>query len=62
MDHILWESDYPHADTPFPHAQAAVKAQFAGVPDDKIREMSRANAEQLFKFPRSQALIDQYSG
>ena len=32
VDHILWESDYPHADTPFPYTQAACKELFEGVP------------------------------
>ncbi len=61
VDRILWESDYPHADTPFPNTQTAVKAQFAGVPDDEVVKMSRTNAEKLFKFPLSEALISQYS-
>lgn len=59
--HILWESDYPHADTPFPNTQTSAKEQFVGVPDDEIHKMTRGNAEEIFRFPLSQALIDQYS-
>ncbi|MGE0881105.1 MAG: amidohydrolase family protein [Acidimicrobiia bacterium] len=49
VDHILWESDYPHADTPFPTTQENAKVVFDGVPDDVVRKISRSNAEELFK-------------
>ena len=57
IDHILWESDYPHADTPFPYTQAACKELFEGVPADEVEMITHANAEALFKFPLSQRLI-----
>ena len=49
VDHIVWESDYPHADTPYPDTQAAVKALFDGIPDDETEAITHANAERLFK-------------
>jgi predicted TIM-barrel fold metal-dependent hydrolase len=49
-EHILWESDYPHADTPWPHTQAAVKDVLDGVPDDEVRRITHENAEKLFHF------------
>jgi predicted TIM-barrel fold metal-dependent hydrolase len=61
VDHILWESDYPHADTPFPNTQSSVKVQFEGVPEAEIEQMTHENAEALFKFPLSQRLIEQYA-
>jgi predicted TIM-barrel fold metal-dependent hydrolase len=61
VDHILWESDYPHADTPFPYTQSSVKEQFAGVPAGEIAQMTHLNAEELFGFPLSEPLIEQYS-
>ncbi len=57
IDHILWESDYPHADTPFPYTQAACKELFEGVPGRRGRADHPPNAEALFKFPLSQRLI-----
>jgi len=51
IDHILWESDYPHADTPLPHTQAACEVLFAGVPDAEVQAITHANAEALFDFP-----------
>src|SRR2546423_3960995 len=61
VDHILWESDYPHADTPFPNTQSSVKEQFEGVPSDEFEQMTHLNAEELFGFPLSQQLIEQYA-
>lgn len=49
-EHILWEGDYPHADTPWPHTQAAVKELFEGVPEDEVRKITHSNAEKLFNF------------
>ena len=51
VDHILCETDYPHADTPFPTTQAAFKTLFEGVPADEVAKMTHANAEELFHFP-----------
>ena len=62
VDHILWESDYPHADTPFPNTQASVKEQFETVPADEVAMMTYMNAESLFKFPLSDAVINRYTG
>jgi predicted TIM-barrel fold metal-dependent hydrolase len=49
VDHIVWESDYPHADTPFPDTQASVKELFDGMPDDEVDAITHRNAETLFK-------------
>ena len=61
VDRILWESDYPHADTPFPDTQAACEALFDGVPRDEVETITHENAEALFKFPLSRSLIDRYA-
>jgi predicted TIM-barrel fold metal-dependent hydrolase len=50
LDHIVWESDYPHADTPFPNTQAACKILFEGVPQDEVDMITHQNAEALFGF------------
>jgi predicted TIM-barrel fold metal-dependent hydrolase len=60
VSHIVWESDYPHADTPFPNTQAACKALFAGVPDDEVAAITHGNAEALFGFQLDAALIERY--
>jgi predicted TIM-barrel fold metal-dependent hydrolase len=61
VDRILWESDYPHADTPFPNTQTSVKAQFEGVPDHELELMTHKNAESLFDFELSQRLINAFA-
>jgi len=60
VDRILWESDYPHADTPFPKTQASAKVVFDGIPQDEVDLMTHKNAEELFNFPLSQELIAAY--
>ena len=50
VDRILWECDYPHADTPWPHSQKEVAEAFTGVPDDEVAMMTHGNAEQLFRW------------
>ena len=62
VDNILWESDYPHADTPFPKAQLAAKEVFDGIPQDEVDLITHKNAEKLFHFPLSQELIAAYGG
>ena len=50
VDRIMWECDYPHADTPWPHSQEAVREQFRGVPDDEVTLITHRNAESLFNW------------
>ena len=51
VDHILWESDYPHADTPFPNTQESAREVFEGMPQDEIDMITHRNAEALFHHP-----------
>jgi predicted TIM-barrel fold metal-dependent hydrolase len=55
VDRILWECDYPHADTPWPHAQKAAQELMVGLPDDEIEAITHGNALKLFdwKMPSS---------
>jgi predicted TIM-barrel fold metal-dependent hydrolase len=47
---ILWECDYPHAETPWPNSQREADKQFAGMPDDEVQLMTHLNAQKLFRF------------
>ncbi|QHE73303.1 Amidohydrolase 2 (plasmid) [Rhodococcus sp. WAY2] len=51
VDHIMIETDYPHADSTWPDCQEVVAECFAGVPDDEVELMTYRNAERLFRFP-----------
>ena len=50
VDRILWECDYPHADTPWPHSQRDVGQALKGIPDDDVAAMTHGNAERLFRW------------
>jgi predicted TIM-barrel fold metal-dependent hydrolase len=49
-DNILAETDYPHADTPYPATQDAYREVFEGIPDDVIAKVSHQNAERVFNW------------
>jgi predicted TIM-barrel fold metal-dependent hydrolase len=51
VENILWESDYPHSETMWPHSQEAAAKTFAGVPDQEAELITHGNAERLFRFP-----------
>jgi predicted TIM-barrel fold metal-dependent hydrolase len=51
VDHLLVESDYPHADSTWPDTQPRLREQLAGVPDDEVRRICWQNAVDLFRMP-----------
>jgi hypothetical protein len=55
VDHILVESDYPHADSSWPNTQGMLVRQLEGqgVPDDEADLITWTNASKLFRHPRS---------
>lgn len=48
---IMWECDYPHSDSSWPHSQKRVTELLEGVPADEADLMTHGNAEKLFRFP-----------
>lgn len=50
LDRIMWEADYPHADTPWPHSQKAVGELVVGIPDDEVEAITHGNAERVFRW------------
>jgi predicted TIM-barrel fold metal-dependent hydrolase len=50
-DHIMVESDYPHADSTWPATVAAIKANFGHLPDSVVRKVTYDNAAALFGVP-----------
>lgn len=61
VDKIMWECDYPHADTPWPYSQKYLEPAVQGVPDDELQAMTHGNAERLFRWdhkPDTQAILD----
>jgi predicted TIM-barrel fold metal-dependent hydrolase len=49
VDNILWESDYPHADSLWPNSRATAEKLLANVPDDEAAKIAGGNAKKLFK-------------
>ncbi len=50
VDRIMWECDYPHADTPWPNSQAEVHKMLSDLPADEVAAMTHGNAEKLFRW------------
>jgi predicted TIM-barrel fold metal-dependent hydrolase len=49
VDHLLWESDYPHPDSLWPHSRSNAEKVFADVPDDVVQAIVSDNARRLFR-------------
>lgn len=56
FDHILLESDYPHADSTWPDTQAMAARGLAGLGADEVRKLTWANAAALFRHEVPEAL------
>jgi predicted TIM-barrel fold metal-dependent hydrolase len=46
---IMWSSDYPHSETTFPNSHAVIRRDFAGVPDDDVRDIICNNAKRFLR-------------
>ena len=49
-DNLMCESDYPHADTTWPHSVAVARKSMQGLSDETQYKLLRGNAERLFRF------------
>ena len=49
IDNILWESDYPHTDTTWPHSQQVVQKHLGHIPEAERRKITYENACRLFQ-------------
>jgi predicted TIM-barrel fold metal-dependent hydrolase len=47
---IVWESDYPHSDTSFPHSRKLLSEALRDVPDHDARRIAELNARELLHF------------
>ena len=52
VDNILFESDYPHSDSNWPHTRKLVAESMVGVPEADVRKMLELNARRIYRFPR----------
>ncbi|MCY4631926.1 MAG: amidohydrolase family protein, partial [bacterium] len=50
IDHICFESDYPHSDSLWPNARKRLTEMLADVPDDEAAKIAELNARELLNF------------
>jgi predicted TIM-barrel fold metal-dependent hydrolase len=50
IDNIMFESDYPHSDSNWPHTRKMLADALADVPDDEARKIVELNARKLYHF------------
>ncbi len=48
LEHVMVESDYPHADSTWPDTQATMVSVFGTLPDAALRMVAGGNAAALF--------------
>jgi len=51
IDHIMFETDYPHGDGTWPDSQAVFTQFYGSLPADEIAKISHENAAALFRHP-----------
>jgi hypothetical protein len=51
VDHIMFETDYPHGDGTWPDSQAVFASVFGHLPADEVAKISHENAAALFRQP-----------
>lgn len=51
IDHLLFETDYPHADSLWPGVQSHAAGLFQGLPSETVRKLTHENAAALFRHP-----------
>jgi len=49
IDRILWEGDYPHSDSNFPHSRKILGEALADVPDEDAHRMVELNARNVLR-------------
>ena len=52
-DNVMFEADYPHSDSNWPHARKVLAESLANVPDALARKIAEDNARRVFQFPRA---------
>jgi hypothetical protein len=52
VDNVMFEGDYPHSDSNWPHARKLLEESLRDVPDDQARKVAELNARRVFNFPR----------
>ena len=51
-NNIMFEGDYPHSDSNWPHSREMLAKSLADVPDDVARKIAEDTARRVYEFPR----------
>jgi predicted TIM-barrel fold metal-dependent hydrolase len=54
VENALWETDFPHKPTEWPHSMEQIERIFAGVPEDKKRQLTAGNVIRYFHLDAAQ--------
>ena len=49
VDRIMWECDYPHTDSAWPHSRAILSRVLEGCSEEEIAAITHGNAERVFR-------------
>ncbi|MBI3300468.1 MAG: amidohydrolase family protein [Deltaproteobacteria bacterium] len=47
-DKLMWSSDYPHTDSPWPHSREFIEKEIKGVPEVTMQKIVGDNAARLY--------------
>jgi predicted TIM-barrel fold metal-dependent hydrolase len=50
LDRLMWAADFPHHEGTWPWTREALRANFADVPDDEIRQLTSLTAAECYGF------------
>jgi predicted TIM-barrel fold metal-dependent hydrolase len=48
LDKLMWSSDYPHTDSPWPRSKQWIEEHFTGVPENELAEVVGGNVANLY--------------
>ena len=48
VDNIMWEADFPHPTSTYPHSRKAIETALAHVPADEQQKLLETNAQRVF--------------
>ena len=57
VDRIMFEADYPHADSTWPDSQALIHDLVGSFPPDEIAKLTHENASAVYRHPLPAALL-----
>jgi predicted TIM-barrel fold metal-dependent hydrolase len=50
LDHVLWECDYPHSDSTWPHSPERLHSSLGALSDREINKITHLNAMAIYRF------------